>query len=212
METDVFKELSGNIVILGHHNADPDAVGAAIGVKELITSLSPKSRVVVLMPCDISRLSRGIINALEVEILEEYHDSHDSVIIVDTGSLNQLGEWEEKVRKSNQLIIIDHHSTDPETIKNAEYVFIDEKASSTSEIVYRIMKTIAHKPSTITAKALLAGIMFDSKFFSIGSNIMFSTVSELLEISGDITQIRELFTRLYRLHLFKKGLKPLSKR
>jgi nanoRNase/pAp phosphatase (c-di-AMP/oligoRNAs hydrolase) len=64
-----FKDYIGNkVVVLGHHNADPDAIGAAVGIKELIERLSPSSLVICVMPADISALSERIIEMLELEM------------------------------------------------------------------------------------------------------------------------------------------------
>lgn len=196
-----FKDHIGNkVVVLGHHNADPDAIGAAAGIKELIERLFPSSLVICVMPADISALSERIIKILELEIREEYYDSFDTLLVVDTGSLNQLGDWEEKVRGSGfNLLVIDHHKRNPEYDKLSDFYLIDDEAGSTSELVHRLFKEYELTPSINSGKALLAGITFDSKFFSIGSSQTYQAVSELLEITGDISSIRELFNSNYLL-------------
>jgi phosphoesterase RecJ-like protein len=198
MNLDMFKDLIGeNVVILGHHNADPDSIGAAVGVNELLSRITPDSNVNVIMPKDISNLSRSIIDALGLDVSEEHNDSFDTAIIVDTGSLNQLDVWEEKVLGVDSLIVIDHHSRSLDIEKHVSLYFIDEEASSASEIVYRMMNSVGHIPSEKTAKALLAGIIFDSKFFSIGSADMFESVSGLLGVTWDISEVRGLFSSEY---------------
>ena len=196
-----FRDLLGNnIVVLGHHNADPDAIGAAVGVKELVEKLSPSSDVTCIMPADVSALSERIIDMLGFEIREEYYDPFDTLIVVDTGSLNQLGDWEEKVRGSGfNLLVIDHHNRNPDYDELSDFYLIDDEAGSTSEQVHRLFKEYDLTPSITSAKALLAGITFDSKFFSIGSSQTYKAVSELLEITGDISSTRELFKSTYQL-------------
>ena len=186
--------MGKRIVVLGHHNADPDAIGAAVGVKELVEKLSPTSVVTCVMPADVSALSERIIQMLGLEIREEHYDPFDTLIVVDTGSLNQLGDWEGKVRGSGfNLLVIDHHNWNPEYDELSDFYLIDDEAGSTSEQVHRLFKEYDLEPSITTAKALLAGITFDSKFFSIGSAQTYQSVSELLEITGDISSTRELF-------------------
>ncbi len=198
MQLDKFNELLGdNIVILGHHNADPDAIGAAVATAALIEYLKPSSTVAVLMPKDISTLSEGIIEALELDIHEDFSGSYDTIIVVDAGSLNQLGDWEEEARNSNKLIVIDHHSHNDEVESLADLYLIIKEASSTSEIVYRLMKQAGVIPSETIGKALLAGVMFDSKFFSIGSADMFQAISELLDVVGDVSEVKSLFNTDY---------------
>jgi len=195
-----FIDLIGSeVVILSHHNADPDAIGAAAGTKELVERLSPSSKVSCIMPADISTLSARIIKMIGLEIREKYTGSHDTLIVVDTGSLNQLGEWEEKVRQSENLLIIDHHSRNPEYEELSNFYLIDEGASSASELVHRLFKEYDLTPSINVAKALLAGITFDSKFFSIGSAQTYRAVSELLEVTENMSSTRELFNSNYGL-------------
>ena len=194
-----FKDLiGGKVVVIGHHNADPDAIGAAAGVKELVERLFPSSSVTCLMPADISKLSERIIGTLGLDIHERYSDSFDTLIIVDTGSLNQLGDWEEKVRGSGfKLVVIDHHKKNPEYEALSDYYLVDEGVGAASELVHRLFKEHDLIPSVTSAKALLAGITFDSKFFSIGSAQTYKAVSELLEITGNMSSIRELFNTNY---------------
>ena len=196
-----FRELLGKqIIVLGHHNADPDAIGAAVGIKELVEKLSPSSEVTCVMPADVSALSERIIQLLGLEIRDEYYDPFDTLIVVDTGSLNQLGDWEEKIRGSGfNLLIIDHHNRNPEYDQLSDFYLIDDKAGSTSEQVHRLFKEYDLNPSITSAKALLAGITFDSKFFSIGSAQTYQSVAQLLEITGDISSTRELFNSKYQL-------------
>lgn len=190
--------IGSEVVILGHHNADPDAIGAAVGIKELVEKLSPSSKVSCIMPADISALSGRIIKTLGLEIREQYSGPFDTLIIVDTGSLNQLGEWEEKVRGSGfNLLVIDHHSRNPEYEALSDFYLIDEGVGAASELVHRLFKEYDLTPSIASAKALMAGITFDTKFFSIGSSQTYKVVSELLEITGNMSSIRELFNSNY---------------
>jgi len=150
------------------------------------------------MPAGISALSERIIEMLGLEIQEKYDDSFDTLILVDTGSLNQLGDWKEKVRGGGfNLLIIDHHSRNSEYDTFSHFYLNDEMTGSTCELVHRLFKKFDLKPSIKVAKALLAGITFDSKFFSIGSALTYRVVSELLEITGDMSSTRELFNSHY---------------
>ncbi len=196
-----FIDLIGSeVVILGHHNADPDAIGSAAGIKELVERLSPSSKVSCIMPADISTLSERIIKLLGLEVREKYSGSFDTLIIVDTGSLNQLGDWEEKVRECDfNLLVIDHHSRNPEYEELSDFYMIDEGVGAASELVYLLFKEHDLTPSVTSAKALLAGITFDTKFFSIGAAPTYRAVSELLEITGNMSSIRELFNSNYGL-------------
>lgn len=184
--------VGARVVILGHHNADPDFIGAAQGIRELVTTLRPESSVQVFLPDDVSSLSKSLAASLGVEIDEEVTLSDpDTFIVVDTGSLNQLGPYEKVIKETREkVVLIDHHLERPE-LHEACLRILEPEASSTSEIVYWILRHHDIKPSYVTASALLSGMAFDSKHFSIGGASLFRAASELLEIVGDVADVKE---------------------
>jgi nanoRNase/pAp phosphatase (c-di-AMP/oligoRNAs hydrolase) len=192
-----FAEFVGcRVVVLGHHNADPDVVGAAQGVKELVTVLKPGSTVEIILPDDVSLLSRSVASSLGIMINETATVADpDTFIVVDTGSLNQLGAYEQVLRGTEaSIVFIDHHIHDQATADLSDLYLLEPGASSTSEIVYRIMRHHGVKPSMLTAKALLSGIVFDSRHFSIGGPETFRGAAELLDIVGDMGEVKDLLT------------------
>jgi phosphoesterase RecJ-like protein len=181
------------VVILGHHNADPDAVGSAQGVKELIERLKTGTVTQIVMPDDISKLSRKLIQELELDVREKSSIDPDTIVIVDSGGLNQLGSWENIIRDGKYvLILVDHHTLDNRLAEQVDLLIHDETASSTSEIMYQLFRKHGVTPTVKTSKALLAGIAFDTKFLSIGGSETFETVSMLLKEIKDVSEIREM--------------------
>jgi len=184
------------VVVLGHHNADSDVVGAAQGVKELVKTLKPGSQVEIVLPGDVSSLSRSVASSLGIEISEAASVAEpDTFVVVDTGSLNQLGAYEQVLRETEaNIVFIDHHIHDQATAELSDLYLLEPEASSTSEIVYRMMRHHGVKPSILTAKALLSGIAFDSRHFSIGGAETFRGAAELLDIVGDMGEVKDLLT------------------
>ena len=185
--------IGDRVVVIGHHNADPDAVGAAQGVKELVERLKPGSSVRIVMPDDISKLSEQIIDALGLGVSNGFVDGFDTLILVDTGGLNQIGAYIEPVKNHEAaIVLIDHHTLDQDLSKCVDFLVHDDDASSASELVYRLYQQYNIQPSVTTAKTLLSGIAFDTKFFSIGDAETYRTVSELLD-GLDISMVLSLF-------------------
>ncbi len=193
-EPGLIEYIGESVLIIGHYNADPDAVGAAQGVKELVEKMKPGSSIRVVMPNDISKLSTQIIETLDLSITESYTDGFDTLILVDTGGLNQIGEYARHVEEHKAItVLIDHHTLDPELTRCVDLLIHDEDVSSASELVYRLYKQYRIQPSVQTSKALIAGIAFDTKFFSIGDSETYQTVSELLDPLKDISEVLSLF-------------------
>lgn len=186
--------IEGSVIILCHHNADPDALGAAQGVKELIQTLTGSEPSIVI-PDDASALSRSIASTLGIELCETTFRKADAYVVVDTGSLNQLGRWEKPLREANaRIAFIDHHLPDDEIRELSTLYLVDPEAFSTSEIVYTLYSHYDLTPSMVTSTALLAGIAYDTKHFSIGGSHTFRVASALLEQVGDISRIKELLS------------------
>ena len=183
--------LTGRILLLCHHNADPDAVCSAFGVQRLIESLDPTSNAEVFLPGGASTLTKNIMEALSIQVLDEASiDDYDVLVILDTATPNQLEDWGEKVWESSaKKIFIDHHSPHPSMVEVADYSMIDESATSTCELVYRIYSSWGAVPTPVVARALLIGIAYDSRHFSIATPNTLSAASALLEIDGSIEEV-----------------------
>ncbi|MCK4437492.1 DHH family phosphoesterase, partial [Candidatus Bathyarchaeota archaeon] len=186
--------IDGKVIVLCHHNADPDALGAAQGVKELVKALTGSEPIIVI-PDDASVLSRSIASTLGIELYETTAQTADTYIVVDTGSLNQLGGWETPLKETDaRIVFIDHHLPDSEMYELSTMYLVDPDASSASELVYRLYMHYDIKPSEITSIALLAGIAYDTKHFSMGGPETFQIISSLLEKVGNVSRIKELLS------------------
>ena len=183
--------LTGRILLLCHHNADPDAVCSAFGVQRLINSLDPTNNAEIFLPGGASSLTRRIMEALGIQVLDEASiDDYDVLVILDTATPNQLEDWGERVMESSaRKIFIDHHTPHPRVMEAADYVLLDESATSTCELVYRIYSSMGVVPTPVVARALLLGIAYDSRHFSIATPNTLNAASALLEIDGSIEEV-----------------------
>ena len=188
--------LKGRIFLFCHHNADPDSVCAAYAVQELAKALDARVEANIVLPGGASSLSRKIITELGIMVTDPVSLSGaDSLILLDTATLTQLGDWADVVASSDaSIVLIDHHSPHPETSSIASLCLVDEDAASTCEIVCRLYEGYGLTPSKTVAKGLLAGMAFDSRRFSIGSSRTLASASRLLEIDGPLEDIIALLS------------------
>jgi phosphoesterase RecJ-like protein len=195
LDVDSIREyLRGKVSIICHHNADPDAICAAYSLEKLIHELDQVAVTEILYPDSASQLSERIINHLNIEAstLPRIVDA-DTVVVVDTGSLIQLETLRSLLYINSVKIFIDHHSFDPEIDKLATFYILDENAIASCEIVHDIWQTMEIEPPKEVAEALLLGIAYDSKHFSIGTSKTFRIVAHLLELGATLGGIRETF-------------------
>jgi phosphoesterase RecJ-like protein len=171
------------VVLLCHHNADPDAVGAAFAFSRLLERLRPELSIEMAAAHGPSKLSKFMLKALPVKLTEQPRIEEASLIVLlDTNTIQQLGEWSEKVKASQSpLIVIDHHASHPETERIATLCMADENVSSTCEIVYRFFKEAEVEITEVEAKALFLGIAFDTRHFIIAKSTTLKIVANLVD-------------------------------
>jgi phosphoesterase RecJ-like protein len=183
--------LSDRVLLFCHHNADPDSVCAAYAFKELAETVSPMVDVEIVLTEGVSSLSKRVIKAIGMKTIEETSfEGVDALIVIDASTLTQLGKWGEEILSADApKVFIDHHAPHQDIVRLADVYIIDEKATSTCEVVYCLYRRFGLEPSTGAARALLVGIAYDSRHFAIGTAMTFRAVSELLEVVGDVGEV-----------------------
>jgi len=172
------------VILLCHINADPDAVCAAFAFSRLIQRLRPSLKVEIVAAQGPSRLSKFILRSIPAKLTTDPQmESAEAIVLLDTNTIQQLGDWSGRVKASEApLIVIDHHASHPETERLAALSVADENVSSTCEIVYRLFKEAQVKPTLEEAKALFLGIAFDTRHFVLASSATFKAVADLIDI------------------------------
>jgi nanoRNase/pAp phosphatase (c-di-AMP/oligoRNAs hydrolase) len=184
------------IVLLCHHNADPDAVCAAFAFSKLLQRLRPELNIEIAAAQGPSRLSRFLLKSIPAKLIVHPRiEEADLLVLLDTNTIQQLDEWSERVKASNApLVVIDHHASHPETEQLATLGIADEEASSTCEIVYRLYKEKEIEMGAVEAKALFLGIAFDTRHFILASSNTLKTVAELIDVGVNAKEAMSLLS------------------
>jgi nanoRNase/pAp phosphatase (c-di-AMP/oligoRNAs hydrolase) len=171
------------VVLLCHHNADPDAVCSAYAFAGLLKKIRPQTDVEIGAAQGISRLSKHLLQYVPIEIdPQPTIEKANVVVLLDTNTIQQLDKLAEKVRNSNiPIVVIDHHASHPETQQLAQICITNEEASSTCEIVYNFYKEMKVKLDENEAKALFLGISFDTRHFVLASSMTLKNIAELID-------------------------------
>ncbi len=172
------------IILLCHQNADPDALCSAFAFKKLLERMVQDVKVDIACPEGMSKLSKALTDHLPIRVLTDVprFEDADVIAMLDTNTIKQLGAWGEKVEKARSpVVVIDHHSSHPETQKIGALCISDENSSSTCEIVYGFFKELDIEPSKEEAEALFLGIAFDTKHFILANSNTFKTVADLID-------------------------------
>ncbi len=175
------------VLILGHHNADPDAVCSMIAFRNLLVNINPEA--VCTLACDdVSRLSKKILNIFspDIEILEQVEGEYDLVVILDTNSRLQLGhQFKQYLDNPSQVIVIDHHAENPNIGEISSHVLVDSTTSSTCELLIPLFEELDVKINELTANLLLCGILFDTRRFFYAKKSTLSAAIHLIDNDAD---------------------------
>jgi phosphoesterase RecJ-like protein len=177
------KTQAGFVLLLCHQNADPDALCSAFAFQGLLKKLKPNIVVEIGAGQGISKLSRHILDFLPISVNSKPNvESAEIIVLLDTNTIQQLGELAERVAKSMApIIVVDHHAAHPETVKIAKLSITNENSSSACEVVYDLFMQAEVKPTVSEAKALFLGIAFDTRHFVLANISTFKTVVDLCE-------------------------------
>lgn len=184
------------VVLLCHHNADPDAICSAYAFQSLLKQLMPKIEVEIGAAYGISRLSKHLLQYVPIDVRDQPRiEKADAIVLLDTNTIQQLDNLAEKVKTSKSpIIVIDHHATHPETEQLATLCVTNEDASSTCEIVYNFYKQANIKPNQTEAKALFLGIAFDTRHFILANSSTLKNIAELIDSGLNVQETLPLLS------------------
>ena len=172
------------VLLLCHHNADPDAVCSAYAFQSLLARCRPNVTAEIGTGQGISRLSKHILKHIPITVnFQPDVEKADAIVLLDTNTTQQLGHLAERIAHTKApIIVIDHHASHPQTEQIAKLCITNEETSSTCEMVYNFYKQLDMKPDLNEAKALFLGITFDTRHFVLANSSTFKTISELSDL------------------------------
>ena len=181
---------AGTILVVGHQNADPDAVCSAYAFMILAQRINRKVRVNFTSPGGVSKLSKQILKVVPLDVTEEPDISGtDLIITVDTNTLQQLGTLQNPIMNSGKpLVMIDHHAPHPESAKTALFVICEEKSTSTCEMILDMFESSQIRPGKVVSQALLVGVLVETGHFSIATRRTFEHAYSMIRSGANIEQ------------------------
>lgn len=184
------------VVLLCHHNADPDAICSAYAFKSLLEQSRPGLEIEIGAAQGISRLSKHLLKYVPIDVKEEPRiEEANAIVLLDTNTIQQLNSLADKVRTGKApIIVIDHHAAHPETEQLATLCITNEEASSTCEIVYDFYKQTNTKAGENEAKALFLGIAFDTRHFVLANSSTLKNIAELVDSGINVQETLPLLS------------------
>lgn len=197
---------SDKVIIMGHKNPDMDSIGSSIGIYK-VAQMNQKEAYIVLNPQEMD----GAVHRLMEEIRHqeqlfsrfigpeealEISTEKTLLVIVDTHKPALVIE-ERLLNKIDNVVVIDHHRRGEEFITNPVLVYMEPYASSTAELVTEFLEYQPKrgKIEMIEATALLAGIVVDTKSFTLRTGARTFDAASYLRGQGADTILVQKFLK-----------------
>lgn len=197
---------SKQVFVLGHKEADFDAIGAALGVVAMCQRFSVPAYIVfdekhieskaraaireLFSKADITNMTITSANALD-----KINDD-TLLIVVDTHRpSNTLSP--ELIASAKRIALIDHHRRSEEFIDDLLLSILEPSASSTSELVAELIK---YSPQSISmsseiATYMLTGILLDTNRYRVRTSTRTFEASMILKEFGASSEIADEFLK-----------------
>ena len=146
-------EQADHILISAHTRPDGDAIGSVLALGLAMQNAGKKVQMV---------LADGVPAALRFfpgseQVANKHKDQFDMVVILDSSSLDRVGNVVDEINKID--VSIDHH---PDNTRFAEINIVQPKAVSTTEVLARVIPEIGLEITPNVASNLLGGMITDT--------------------------------------------------
>ena len=197
-----------HVFIMGHRNADLDAVGAAMGIGCLCRKKGKKFNIVIDLEFNASK---RLIS--EIQQVPEYQDvfisgqealvacdNRSILVVVDTNRPDQV-ECKPLLEAISKVCVVDHHRRAADYISPVVVNLHEPYASSACELVTELLTYGVEKSDVlpIEAKSLLAGICMDTKSFNVRTGERtFEAAAVLRRLGADPVDVKMLLQNDFR--------------
>ena len=194
---------ASNVMVMGHTNPDIDSMGSSMGIYRLAKSLGKKAYIIdsnetntlQSFKADLAKEPEYEDILITKEVAEENVDKETLIVIVDTHKSTYV-EAPELLKRTDKIVIIDHHRRSTDYIENATLTFQEVYASSAAELVTELLQyaEVHIDLKTIEAESLYAGIMMDTKNFTFKTGVRtFEAAAYLRKCGVNIIRVKKWF-------------------
>lgn len=213
---ELLKEVD-RVLIMGHMLSDMDSVGAATGMLRFCKICNKEAFIVLNKE---KTMATSLINYLvdggygndiiSPSLALPLTGKKTLLIIVDTHMANRV-ESPLVYDNSDKIVVIDHHRKMVGHIDNATIFYHEPYASSASELVSELLPYAgdnnAERPTPLDAEALLAGIMLDTRTFSLHVGVRtFEAAAYLRRLGAETEVVKKMFSSTLSEYIMKSKL------
>ncbi|HEY7756366.1 MAG TPA: bifunctional oligoribonuclease/PAP phosphatase NrnA [Actinomycetota bacterium] len=182
-------EAASSVAIACHVNPDADALGSSLGLSNFLRARGTET--VCSFPNEPFDPPRWLAKLPGADALvppREFPARPAVMVTCDVASMDRLGMLAPVAQRSETLIWIDHHVSNDGL---GTIPVIDPSASSTCELVWRLVKTLGGPVPLETATCLYAGLITDTGRFQYEA-----VTPETLRLGAELREFAFDHTRL----------------
>jgi len=193
-------QQNGKFILCTHRDPDADGIGSELALYTALAQMGKEA--VILNPDRLPGTLQfmdpdGVIKSFDSMSLEESRrllDGADVIFFLDSAAWNRFQPMTEEVAsRAGKVLCIDHH---PSESLLTEGSVVDEKASSTGELIYELLAELGHPLDERIAYWLFCAIVKDT-----GSFRFENTNSKVFRLASELTSYgvapEEVYDRLF---------------
>jgi phosphoesterase RecJ-like protein len=175
-----------------HVRPDGDGLGSMLALADTLESLGKQARLVVassLPPRYAFLAPAGRIERFSTA--DAGHRAAEAILVLDTGTWNQLGDFGPFLRESAvPRLVIDHHPTQDDL---GAVRLVDTSAEATGRLVFEAIAALGLQPSPLAAGALFVALAMDTGWFRHNNTTpaTFALAAELVRCGARPTEVYE---------------------
>ena len=180
-------------LLMTHVRPDADGLGSQLGLADALRALGKRPRVMIAskLPPRYAFLDPGRT------VIEDFHTAAnvaecDCVVVLDTGTWNQLDDFGDWLKQSPvPRAVIDHHRTQDDL---GGLAFVDTGAEAAGRLAHEIIVALGVPVSPAAANHLFMALATDTGWFRHAN-----TTPATFALAGELVRLGANPTRLYEL-------------
>ncbi len=152
--------------LIGHQNPDADVIGGQIALSSFIKRMGPGKKISLFNCGQIPRYLSFLQGFEEIQSVEKVDGLYDVLISLECSSGDRMGRIFELKTQAKQIINLDHHMSNS---MFGTVNWVDAKASSLAEIIFKIIDSSGLPMTRSEAMALYVGMVTDTGCFRYGN-------------------------------------------
>lgn len=191
--TEIIRLIKENqrFVLAGHLSPDGDCIGATIALGLALKKMGKEARIFLesFLPL-FHYLEHGDM----ITTKPTYADKDEVVLLLDSSDKGRLGEGKLLLEGESKAIVnIDHHASNDHY---GMYNYVESDASSTCEIIYKLIEELGVAIDRDIAGAIFTGIIYDTGVFK-HPNTMPSTHLVAAKLTEEDIDASDIINRLF---------------